>query len=525
MYQVGYFLTRNATMLPDKLAVAHKDGELTYSQLNERANRLANSLLELGIGKGDRVAVFMPNSLEIVILWYATQKIGATFVPVNLRLLTDEVAHILQDAECTVAVYSKKFENLVSDAVLKCSSKVESLKIRYLICKDTEESDNGIALDRLIQQGDPSEPVVDVNSEDESTIIYTSGTTGKSKGVMHTQQMVKEYSYMMALESLNPNKASTTLVHNPMFHLGGLQHIWRTAALCGTLVLLNKIVPEDVFHAIEKYKVTEYYLLPPILIKRLHDHPKWREYDLSSVECVMCTGGKCSRDIAEMIFEMFPQSQIRLSYGSSETFGPLTTYVTKEQIRERPELATTIGKINNQVEMRIVDEKGNDVPDGTPGEALVRSPMLFKGYLNLPEKNKAVFDSAGWFHTEDVLYRTADGYYFIVDRIKDMIKTGGENVYAQKVESILRDFDGIFDCAIIGIPDPEMEEGVAVAIVTHDGNTLDAEKFISECKLKMTGYERPRYWCFLDELPKNSVGKIQKSVLREHPEWFERIKK
>ena len=518
MYQVGYFLTRNATMYPDKTAVIYNDEKLTYRQLNIRANRLANNLTELGIKKGDRVAVVMQNSLEIVVLWHATQKIGATFLPVNLRLMANEVAHILNDSRCTALVYTEKFAELVYSVLPSAPG------IGLLIYKGSAEGLRGLALEPLLFQGDESEPKADILGEDGSVILYTSGTTGLPKGVLHTQQQVKEYSYMMALETEPPNKPAVVLVQSPMFHLGGMQHIWRMAALCGTLVMVNKVVPEEIFRNIQRYQVSEFYLLPPILIKRLYDCPDWKNYDRSSVRSVMCTGGKCSRNISDMIFELFPESKIRLSYGSTEMLGPLTTYVTKEMIQARPELATTIGTINNQYEMRLVDENMNDVPDGRPGEALVRSPMIFRGYINLPEKNKTAFDDEGWFHSEDLLRRTPDGYYFIEDRIKDMIKTGGENVFSQEVETVLRDIPGVFACAVVGVPDPEMGEGVAAAIVTYDGKALEPDSFLAECRARMPGYRKPRYWAFMKELPVNSVGKIQKSVLREHPEWFERIK-
>lgn len=519
MYQVGYFLTRNATMFPDRVAVISNDRQLTYAELNRAANRLANNLSKLGIKKGDRLAFLLPNSIEIIILWHATQKIGATALPINLRYHASEIVGILKDSASRILVHGTRLLEMVRDEVLPECPGIEQV---FYVSTDGRAG-LGRELSPLIESGDEREPWVDLSGDDESVILYTSGTSGNPKGVMHTQQMVKEFSYMLALEACPANEPQTVLVFSPIYHLGGIQHIWRTISLCGTLVLLRKMYAEDVLEYIEKYHVTEFFLLPPILIKRLYDCPDKNEYDLSSVKTVMCAGGKCSRDISRMIFEMFPNCKIRLSYGSTETFCPTTSYVTKEMIAERPELATSIGKINAQNEIRLVDAKNNDVQDGEPGEALVRSPMLFRGYLNLPEKNKKVLEQDGWFHTEDVMKRSSDGYYFVVDRIKDMIKSGGENVYAQEVESILRDFPDIVDCAVIGLPDPEMEEGVAAAIVTRDGNPLDAQTFLDECRANMASYKKPRYWAFMKELPTNSIGKIQKSVLREHPEWFERI--
>ena len=299
MYQVGYFLTRNSTMFPDHVAVIHDGRTITYRELNVAANRLANHFLEMGIRKGDRVGFLLSNSIEIVILWYATQKIGVAAMPINLRLLPDEVSHIINDAQCRVLVYSEKYRDLAITSLGECHC------VQYLLYKgDGSSGLPGTDIVPLILDGDSSEPAVDVSGDDESVILYTSGTTGRSKGVMHTQQMVREYSYMMALETDPPNKPATVLVQSPMFHLGGMQHIWRMAILGGTLVLVNKIIPEEIFDCIQKYAVTEFYLLPPILIKRLYDYPDWRKYDLSSLKTVMCTGGKCSMDISEMIFEL-----------------------------------------------------------------------------------------------------------------------------------------------------------------------------------------------------------------------------
>lgn len=191
-------------------------------------------------------------------------------------------------------------------------------RVTHLIYKKDDDSPcEGTDLKSLLEWPDDSEPQVDIKGEDESVILYTSGTTGRSKGVMHTQQMVREYSYMMALESDPPNTPSSVLVQSPIFHLGGMQHIWRMAALSGTLVMVNKFLPEEILSAIEQYHVNELYVLPPILIKRLYDFPRWKEYDLSSVRCVMCTGGKCSQDIANMIFELFPGSKIDCVFGSA----------------------------------------------------------------------------------------------------------------------------------------------------------------------------------------------------------------
>lgn len=327
--------------------------------------------------------------------------------------------------------------------------------------------------------------------------------------------MMREYGLMLAIENDNSHRPEVALTHCPFFHTACLSILVKMLALCGTFVLVDKVDSDFIFDQIEKYHVTMMLMVPPLLYMRLYDSGLWKKYDTSSLREAQFTGGKCSMDYVHKIFTMFPNCKLRPSYGSTEVCASCSAVLSREEFERRPELCKTVGRINANCEMKLVDNDGNEVPVGEVGEGLVRSPAVFRGYIKNEELNARVLRD-GWFHTEDLLRRDEEGFYYLVDRKKDMIKTGGENVYAQEVEDVLRNHPSIFDCALIGVDDDRFGEAVAAAIVLNPGCTLSDEELIAYCRANLPSYKKPRYVAFVDELPHNVTGKIQKSVLREN---------
>lgn len=514
MFQFGHFLIRNASMKPDQLAFSCYGREYTWKELNLEANRVANSLTSLGVKKGDRVAYMFRNCAETVLCFLATQKIGATALAINTHFLSGEISRIMDVTDCKAVLFDADFSETIRKAAAAYG------KLGLIVTTDKPE--NGEHLFSELLCGSVEEAQVDLTDEDESVIILTSGTTGTSKAAVRTQKMMREYGLMLAIENDNSHRPEIALTHCPFFHTACLSILVKTLALCGTFVLVNKVDPDFILGQIEKYRVTQMLVVPPLVYMRLYDSMLWKSRDVSCLREAQFTGGKCSKDYILKICEMFPNAKLRASYGSTETCAPCSMVVSKEELLSHPERITSVGHINANCELRIVNDKMQDLPCGEVGEAIVRSPMLFKGYLKNEELNKHVFTD-GWFHTEDLMRRDENGYYYLVDRAKDMVKSGGENVYAQEVEDVLRNHPKIVDCAIIGVPDPKFEEAVAAAIVLKPGAELTDEELIRYCRETLPSYKKPRYVVYLAEIPHNVTGKVQKSVLRENPGQFRPI--
>lgn len=509
MFQVGYFLIRNAKMYPDRLAVVFEEKTVTYLELNKTVNRLANHLKALGIKKGDRLAYLFSNSLEIVSIWYAAQKIGATAVPVNTHLLADEIVMILKRADCQDFVYQESFRDRLSEVKLRIPN------LRNVICCGQNLCKGEVDFKELCRSGDETEAQIHLEGSDESLLLFTSGTTGVSKGVVRSQQMVRDYALMMAAENGSCHRYEILLTHCPMFHTAGMSLLMKMAALSGTLILSHKVKHETMLKQIERYGITQILMIPPNLYQGFLSVPNWQSYDLSSVQEAQCSGGKCTMDYARSMFQIFPACSIRLSWGSTETCAPTSAVLTREQLEKDPGLIHCVGQVNSMVELRLIDDRGKDVGDGEVGEAIVRSPMVFTGYLNQPELSAASIKD-GWFYTEDLMKRDHQGYYYLVDRKRDIIKTGGENVYAQEVEQTLSQFPAIEDCAVISVPDARFNEAVAAVLVLKKGEQATIDEIIEFCRQRLPGYKKPRYITFVEKLPRNSLGKLQKNILRQH---------
>lgn len=385
MYGVGYFLIRNATCYPNRKALIFQNKEFTYAQLNNRVNILANNLTDLGIGKGDTVGFILYNCDQFVTLYFALQKIGAVAVPLNYRLLAEEISRDLIFAECKALVYGNEFTETVKLAL--GSSPMLRLVIR---CGGNDDLPAGqFDLDALCESGSPEEPQVEIEEKDWSTIMFTSGTTGVPKGVVRTHRIVRDYATMFASENNSPkNKHEILLTHSPLFHTAGLGLLMKMMALGGTFITVHRAEATEILEMIDKHRVTQILLLPPVLYMRLSRVKGIEKYDLTSVCEAQTSGGKNSLTYVEKMFELFPNAKIKTSYGSTEVGASTSIVLSKEEIAAHPERIQSTGTISNFSEMRLVDETGRDVPVGEVGEAIVRSTFIFQSifaYLVLPE--------------------------------------------------------------------------------------------------------------------------------------------
>ncbi len=511
MLQCGIFLRAQARSHPDRAAVVSRERTLTYRELEQESARLANALSRRGITKGARIAVLMKNGVEWALLWYACQKLGAVMAPLHSRLKHDELVRAVSLAGAAALVYGPEFSEAAAAICGACWS------VKRTICVGGEGIPSSERWEQLFLRKDDRAVQAPLEGTDPALLLFTSGTTGASKGVLRTQEMVALHGVTLALAAGRSDRPPVMLTTAPLYHTGGLLCLFKMGVMGGTLVLPDRFDPAELPEQIARHRVTQLMLLPPVVYEWLYDGGHWRGCDLSSVEEVCVSAGKCTYEYAMHIFEMFPNCCLRPSWGATETCSVTGMALRREELEADPELIRSVGYVNAMNEVRIVDEQGKEVPEGEIGEAQVRSPMVFSGYLAHTGGGENVFAPGGWFRTGDLM-RMDPGTrcYYFMDRKKDMIKTGGENVYAPDVERVIQQHPAVADCAVVAVPDPRYEEGVGAAIVLRPGCTLTPEELTEFCRTHLPSFQKPRYLALLDTLPVNSVGKVQKNVLRDH---------
>lgn len=516
---LGQLLLNNVTNDPLRTAVISCTRTLTYYELNRESNCIANALTKRGIKKGDTAGIVLKNSAEWVIAWFACQKLGVVFVPLHVRLRAEELVESMRMVQCKLLFFG---ESLHEKAKEICKS-YEDLQIK--ICVGAPDSaypyssEYSLSWEDLLREGDEREAQIKLENDSPVVVLFTSGTTGAPKGVVRTQEQVVLHGMTLAMENNHPGVRDVMLSTAPLYHIGGLQGFLKMLVLGGTYITLERIHPPEVFHMIETWQVTQLQMLPPVTYERLYRYDGWSQKDRSSVWEVCISAGKCTRDYIEHVFELFPQCHLRPSWGSTETCSVTCMQVSREAYRQNPALLKAVGRVIPLNELRIVDERGRDVKKGQSGEAVVRSPMVFKGYIGQQEEDKDIFLDNEWFRTGDIVRADPknDCYYFL-DRKKDVIKTGGENVFALEVERALQEHPAVRDCAVVGIPDPRFGEAIAAAVVTNPGFSVNGMELAEFCKKKLPSFKKPRYLALMEKLPVNNIGKIAKPVLREQAE-------
>lgn len=508
MYGIGSLVAKGARFFPDRMAVADEYGELTYAQLNDHVNRIAGYLLDIGLRKGSRIGFVCDNCKEFAELWLATQKAGIVAVLLNYRSTKEELSRDVRRSHCEALFYSPKWKHIISRRNLSGSD------VRFLISFGDDTLDGHISLDYICTVSEPGEPDVIIEEQDYSTILYTSGSTGLSKGVIRTHRMIFEYAMQMAAENeYYKTDRVCILSHSPLFHTGGLSMLMKALALSGSYIGINGVDPELISGLIEKHRVTQLFFVPPVNIMRLAGSEIMKKRDLSSVNFIWATGGKLSLEYVLKMHELFPGVRIKTSYGGTEFCAAcsISFQMTPEEIEADPGFLDSAGYIGQFIDVRLVDEEGRDVPPGGQGEVWVSSPFVMLGYLDAPEETAEVLTD-GWYHTGDIFRMDENGLMYFVDRLSSMIKTGGENVYPNEVESVLRRHPDVVDCAVAALPDSKWGEAVAAAIVPEKGG-VELKDVIGFARQNLAGYRKPLYYLVLDELPRTASGKIDRRAL------------
>jgi long-chain acyl-CoA synthetase len=501
---------RAAAASPHQVALICGDRRLTYGELHELVLRAVAALRSIGIGPEDRVGYLGLNSIDYAVLMQAALRIGAVTVNINWRLVAREVAYIAADAELAL---------LVTEA--ERLPQITPGTVGRVVLVDAEHE--GLPpFEAWVRSFAPNP---DCNACDEATgaiQLYTSGTTGAPKGAILTHGSLSaamRQSKKIPEDWAGWNADDVSLIAMPQFHIGGTGWTVNTLNAGATGVLLGKPEIEDIIDAIERQRVTKMFAVPAVLAMILN-HPRARGADLSSLKTLLYGASPIPLDILKRCMALFPNARFVQMYGATETSGTIVYLPPEDHHVDGTPRMAGCGRPFPDVELRIADGEGNALPPRSIGEVLVRSPLVMGGYHKLPDATEKAFVAGGWYRTGDAGYLDEDGYLYLYDRVKDMIVSGGENIYPVEIENVLHEHPGVRDCAVIGVPDERWGEAVKAVVVREPGEQVSAEALIAFARERIAGYKVPKSIDFVDALPRNPSGKILKKELRR-PYWPE----
>lgn len=498
---IGNLLSQNARKFPELLAIECEGRSYTYRQFNEEVNRLANGLLQQGVSKGEKIALMMKNSDHFVFTFFAIAKIGAVAVPVNFRLTSLEVQYILQQADVALVVCDSEFE-----ATVKAAAVGSNVQLVITVGEPQEKDYHSY---KSVLSNNNHEPEVAVSEQDDLEILYTSGTTGRPKGALFDHNRIFKVGVAVMI-NMGMRQHERILHVAPLFHSAQLNlFLISGVALGATHIIHRDFHPVKTLQAIQEHKITHFFGVPA-MFNFLLQIPNSADYDLSSIRRCGYGAAPMAPELVKKSIQLFKTDQFYNLCGLTEA-GPGGILLDPEGHKLH------LGKGGKPIfltETRVVSDEGIDVKPGVVGEFIIKSDMVMKEYYKKPEETKSTIKN-GWLYTGDLATIDGEGYTTLVDRKKDMIITGGENVYSVEVEAVLFEHPEVLDAAIIGLPDETWGEAVCAIIVPKEGAVIDEEELKGFCRLKLAGYKVPRRIFIEQQLPRNASGKILKYQLRQ----------
>lgn len=494
------WLDKRSKLSPDRIALVEELGgrEITFAQWNARVNQTANYLKALGLEKGDRAAVYASNCVEYLDLFWAAGKIGVILQNLNWRLTVHELIGIIADGEPLVLIYTDDWKD-----------QVEELRPSLSTVKEVVAIGEGVPGDRRLTERDAEatslEDTPDLTMDDPWGIYYTGGTTGLPKGAIVTHGNIT-WNSVNTITSWGLHSGHVAALQLPLFHIGG-PHIFMVPLVHvgGRTILCEGFDLDETFELIEKTGVT-HYVAVPTMYQMIQADPRWDTADFSKLELVISGGAPCPLPIMQKFWDR--GIDFKMGYGLTEA--PANNFwLPQEKVREK---TTSVGFPIFHVDMKIIDEDGNECPPGVAGELCIKGPHVVPGYWRRPEATAETIRD-GWLHTGDLAERDEEGFFYIRGRSKEMFISGGENVYPAEVESVMLAYPGVAEAALVGVPDEKWGEVGRGFLVVTDPESFSTDEFLAFMGERLARYKLPRRVEVLDEIPKTAIGKIDKKLL------------
>lgn len=485
-------LTQHALSRPNEIAIVFEDRQWTYRELYNNAKKIANYLTRRGYKKGDIVAHFTLNSDLFMAVYYGVQLAGLTVMPINTKLAPQEVDYIFLHSEAKILIYDEKLEGTIQSTNANFEEVLTLQQIRTIL------ADEGLGLDEFVS----------LSEEDTAVVMYTSGTTGKPKGVMLSHRNIYETAEIWS-ESMNMTSSDRMYICTPLFHCAG-SHVFAVPTMYkgGTVIIEEAFSPERTLPRLVETEATIFFGVPAMYTIFL-SKPEIAEFNFEHLRLFCYGAAPMPYELVKRLKDIFPKVKVQNLYGQTEN-SPASSSLLDEVALTK---IGSVGRPLTRTKIRLIDPNGEEVPVGEVGEICIKGPQVMKGYLRAPEETMNTVRN-GWLHSGDLGRFDEEGYLFIVDRKKDMIIRGGENIYPIEVEEVLYQIPSILEAAVVGVPHEIYGEVPKAFVVCKEGQSISAEEILKYCRTQLAKYKVPMEIAFLTELPRNASGKVLKHTLR-----------
>lgn len=509
------FLNITTAICPDREAIVFENKRITYSQLNDRVNKLANAFKKLDLKHGDIVAILQVNCPEYIEAYFACAKLGIIYQPLNFRAKENELQFLLEHSKAKALLIGKRYSNIIN------SISPGLPFLNHIISLESKEN-NTFFYEDMINKAIADEVFTEIGDDDVTILMYTAGTTGKPKGVPLRHSGFVSY-VLGNVDPVDMETSEKNILTMPLYHVAGMQSM--LAAIYGgrTLVLMRQFEINEWFNTIQNEHINRAMLVPTML-KYVVDHPDFASFDLSSLKVITYGAAPMPFDVINKAIKLMPWVNFINAFGQTETASTIAALGPEDHIIDGTEaekekklrrLTQSIGRPLPDVEVKITDDNGTEVTRGKVGNIVARGPRVMTGYWQDEEKTKQAFTSDGWLITKDRGWMDDEGYIYLMGRDDDIIIRGGENIAPGEIENILSEHPAIEESAVIGIPDVEWGQVPLAIVVIKKGKSATPDELINHCHNRLASFKRPQKVVFVNELPKNTLGKILKNSLRE----------